>query len=279
MPIRKVSGGYKWGKSGKTYPTKAGAQKQAQAAYASGYKGYKNGGPVAKSNRPYRAVNIPVSGIASLPPGFGGFSGPSSGSVGINVGPQGVGVTKSIDPGSVAGSQSISEAYGRFIQDLLSGGNTSSQTAQRFREAGPSTNMALQRMFSGVYNAPGGDSTKSVKGRNAAMRGTQRARVKEQKAYKRAVRNAAMKYDPAYWVESLGIPLEVAEALAADFKSKYSPEYFANKMKEKNMGLGSVMKESWDSFADSRGVPYNIDELMANYEETGELLPGSGGDG
>ena len=47
MPIRKVSGGYKWGKSGKVYPTKAGAQKQAQAAYASGYKGYKNGGPVA----------------------------------------------------------------------------------------------------------------------------------------------------------------------------------------------------------------------------------------
>ena len=44
MPIRKVSGGYKWGKSGKVYPTKAGAQKQAQAAYASGYK---NGGPVA----------------------------------------------------------------------------------------------------------------------------------------------------------------------------------------------------------------------------------------
>jgi len=23
------------------------------------------------------------------------------------------------------------------------------------------------------------------------------------------------------------------------------------------------MKDDWDSFADSRGVPYNIDELMA----------------
>lgn len=39
MPIRKLkSGGYKWGKSGKVYPTKAGAEKQARAIYASGYK-------------------------------------------------------------------------------------------------------------------------------------------------------------------------------------------------------------------------------------------------
>lgn len=38
MPIRKVGGGYKWG-SGKVYPTREGAVKQAQAAYASGYKG------------------------------------------------------------------------------------------------------------------------------------------------------------------------------------------------------------------------------------------------
>jgi len=46
MPITKVSGGYKWGKSGKTYPTRAGAARQARAAYASGYKGYKYGGSV-----------------------------------------------------------------------------------------------------------------------------------------------------------------------------------------------------------------------------------------
>jgi len=41
MPIRKVKGGYKWGTSGKVYPTKAGAQRQARAIHASGYK--KNG--------------------------------------------------------------------------------------------------------------------------------------------------------------------------------------------------------------------------------------------
>lgn len=38
MPVRRVNGGYRWGKSGKTYPTKAQAQRQARAAYASGYK-------------------------------------------------------------------------------------------------------------------------------------------------------------------------------------------------------------------------------------------------
>lgn len=38
MPVRKVKGGWKWGSSGKTYPTKAEAEKQGRAIYASGYK-------------------------------------------------------------------------------------------------------------------------------------------------------------------------------------------------------------------------------------------------
>jgi len=38
MPIKKVAGGYKWGNSGKVYPTRKQAEKQAAAAYASGYK-------------------------------------------------------------------------------------------------------------------------------------------------------------------------------------------------------------------------------------------------
>ena len=41
MPVHKVKGGYKWGKTGKIYPSKAQAEKQAKAIYASGYK--KNG--------------------------------------------------------------------------------------------------------------------------------------------------------------------------------------------------------------------------------------------
>lgn len=39
MPVHKVSGGWKWGSTGKVYKTKAGAQRQARAIYASGYKG------------------------------------------------------------------------------------------------------------------------------------------------------------------------------------------------------------------------------------------------
>lgn len=39
MPVHKVSGGWKWGATGKVYKTKAGAQRQARAIYASGYKG------------------------------------------------------------------------------------------------------------------------------------------------------------------------------------------------------------------------------------------------
>ena len=38
MPVHKTKGGYKWGSSGKTYPTKSQAQRQARAIYASGYK-------------------------------------------------------------------------------------------------------------------------------------------------------------------------------------------------------------------------------------------------
>ena len=39
MPVHKVKGGYKFGKTGKVYPTKAQAEKQMKAIYASGYKG------------------------------------------------------------------------------------------------------------------------------------------------------------------------------------------------------------------------------------------------
>ena len=38
MPVMKVKGGYRFGKTGKVYKTKAAAEKQAKAIYASGYK-------------------------------------------------------------------------------------------------------------------------------------------------------------------------------------------------------------------------------------------------
>ena len=44
MPVRKVKGGYRWGKSGKVYKTKAAAERQGRAIYASGYKKEKKRG-------------------------------------------------------------------------------------------------------------------------------------------------------------------------------------------------------------------------------------------
>ena len=41
MPVRKVKGGYRWGSRGKIYKTKKEAERQAKAAFASGYKGKK----------------------------------------------------------------------------------------------------------------------------------------------------------------------------------------------------------------------------------------------
>jgi hypothetical protein len=39
MPIHKVDGGWKWGEHGKVYASREGAERQAAAAYAHGYKG------------------------------------------------------------------------------------------------------------------------------------------------------------------------------------------------------------------------------------------------
>lgn len=37
MPVQRVKGGYRWGKTGKVYPTKAEAERQGRAIRASGY--------------------------------------------------------------------------------------------------------------------------------------------------------------------------------------------------------------------------------------------------
>ena len=52
MPIKKVPNGYKWGNHGKVYPTREGAEKQAAAAFASGYQGKKEGGLVKTPTKP-----------------------------------------------------------------------------------------------------------------------------------------------------------------------------------------------------------------------------------
>ena len=38
MPVHQTKGGYKFGQTGKVYPTRAQAEQQARAIYASGYR-------------------------------------------------------------------------------------------------------------------------------------------------------------------------------------------------------------------------------------------------
>jgi hypothetical protein len=38
MPVQKTKGEYRWGQSGKVYPTKAQAEAHGRAIYASGYR-------------------------------------------------------------------------------------------------------------------------------------------------------------------------------------------------------------------------------------------------
>jgi hypothetical protein len=38
MPVKKVTGGYRWGNSGKVYKTRSEAERQGRAVYSSGYK-------------------------------------------------------------------------------------------------------------------------------------------------------------------------------------------------------------------------------------------------
>ncbi len=51
MPVRKVKGGYRWGKSGKVYKSKKAAERQGRAIYASGYGKKKKKTRPKKRNR------------------------------------------------------------------------------------------------------------------------------------------------------------------------------------------------------------------------------------
>lgn len=50
MPIHKVKGGYKWGKHGHTYKSRRGAEVQARAAYANGYRGDRKSLPMYRGD-------------------------------------------------------------------------------------------------------------------------------------------------------------------------------------------------------------------------------------
>tara|TARA_R110002051_G_scaffold228101_2_gene290402 strand:- start:351 stop:1298 length:948 start_codon:yes stop_codon:yes gene_type:complete len=238
MPITKTNGGYKWGKSGKTYPTRAGAARQAQAAYASGYK---NGGSVPKNYN--KAVSIPGSGIAGIPAGTVFPSGPWP--TASNTGQAGI-------AGSVAGSQSTGEAIKNFIAGMAPGqGNTSSAAAEGFRNfhqpgGGLSaasiqnwkTNAALQKMGSGIYNAPGGKG--SGKGAGGGRGKMQRMKGKEEKQTKRIMEKIESLTNPQTFMDQ-GMPEAEAIKMAEENTAKYgTPQDFRKYRYDNNFGTGSV---------------------------------------
>ena len=51
VPVRRVKGGYRWGKSGKIYKTRKAAERQGRAIYASGYRNGKKKRPKTKKSR------------------------------------------------------------------------------------------------------------------------------------------------------------------------------------------------------------------------------------
>lgn len=55
MPVHKVKDGFRWGKTGKVYKTKAAAERQGKAIYASGYG---KGGKVSKTPAQQAAIAI-----------------------------------------------------------------------------------------------------------------------------------------------------------------------------------------------------------------------------
>jgi hypothetical protein len=58
MPVRKVKGGYRWGRHGKVYPTREQAEAQGAAAHARGYR-ERRGRPVRRASRRFRAGRRP----------------------------------------------------------------------------------------------------------------------------------------------------------------------------------------------------------------------------
>ena len=60
MPVEKVEGGYRWGKTGKIYKRRIDAVKQGQAAHAQGYNQYGKGGAV-------KQIPEGNKGLAKLP--------------------------------------------------------------------------------------------------------------------------------------------------------------------------------------------------------------------
>jgi len=161
---------------------------------------------------------------------------------------------------------------------LLGPGNTSSAAAEGFRNAGPSGDMALQRISSGIYNAPGGKG--SGKGAGGGRGKMQRAKKKETKRMQQMMRQVATKTNAQTYMDQGFSEAEAAEIAGAHAEMYGTPntvrEYFASK----NMGPTSVYGtmdelraagvDARPSVATSYGMPKNWeDEIFPYYEKHG----------
>ncbi len=60
MPVHAVKGGFRWGSHGKVYKNRAGAERQARAIYASGYRSDAYFGPKGRGSRRLQAGKLKV---------------------------------------------------------------------------------------------------------------------------------------------------------------------------------------------------------------------------
>ena len=124
------------------------------------------------------------------------------------------------------------------VNSLMNPQQVSSTVAQKFRNAGPSAMMNLQRMHSNVGRFPGGKG--GGKGAGGLMGQTQRKKRKEEQQTKRIMNRIAGLIDPQTFIDQ-GMPEAEAIKAAEENKAKYgTPEDFRKYRFEKNFGMGSV---------------------------------------
>ena len=267
MPIRKVKGGYKWGKSGKVYPTKAGAQKQAQAAYASGYKGYKNGGPVAGQRGRMGGIGNFLSTVAGMMPGFPVNIGNATIKVGGIPGQAIHGIINSKRGGRKTGT-GVPSKRGDYT---LSGYNWSPSR-------GANLSGSDNTRFSGIMNVGGKGSGKGAGSGYGQM---QRAKRKETRRMQKMMKDVAKMIDPQTYIDQ-GFSEEAAQKLAGAYRELYGTpnmvrEYFFSQNKGPFSVYGTMDElraagvDARPSMATSFGMPKNWEEIYKYFEETGSF--------
>ena len=167
------------------------------------------------------------------------------------------------------------------VNSLMNPQQVSSTVAQKFRNAGPSAMMNLQRMHSNVGRFPGGKG--GGKGAGSGQGQMQRMRRKEEQQTKRIMKRIAGLIDPQTFIDQ-GMPEAEAIKAAEENKAKYgTPEDFRKYRFEKNFGMGSVYGtgkelraagiDALPSLATSYGMPKNfVEEIFPYMQEHGTAV-------